>query len=142
MKNKKQKLFLFISIGIYIASLTQKSYCTSGGSCEYFSGLLTIIFGWVGVLMLHLPAMPWLANPILLASWVLFKKKPKLSFILSIVAFFLMLSFLLVDEIIVNDGSTKSKIIFYGLGYWLWVQSAFTMLIRKFFFKNRDGEKK
>ena len=40
-----------------------------------------------------------------------------------------MLSFLLVDEIIVNDGSTKSKVIFYGLGYWMWLFSSFIMLI-------------
>lgn len=135
MKNKK--LFLFISIGVYIISLTQKSYCTSGGTCEYFSGFFNLIFGWVGVFMFHIPAFPWLANPILLASWVLFKKKPKKSFILSIIAFVLMLSFLLVNEIIVNDGSTTSKVVFHGLGYWLWVLSSFIMLVGNLFFKKR-----
>ena len=127
MKNKKT--FLFISFGIYIISLTQKSYCTSGGTCEYFSGLLNLIFGWIGVFMFHLPAFPWIANLILLISWITFNKNTKVSFILSISAFLIMLSFLLVDEIIVNDGSTKSKVIFYGLGYWMWMFSSFIMLI-------------
>jgi hypothetical protein len=129
MKNKSQKLFLFLSIGLYLISLTQKSYCTVGGTCEYFSGLLNLIFGWFGVFTLHIPAFPWLANPLLLGSWIFFRKKPKASFILSGIAFILMLSFLLVDEIIVNDGSTTSKVNFYGLGYWLWLFSSFIMLI-------------
>ena len=133
MKNKK--LFLFISVGVYVISLTQKSYCTSGGTCEYFSGFLNLIFGWFGVFMLHIPAFPWLANPILLASWITFKKKPKLSFILSIVAFVLMLSFLFVNEIIVNDGSTTSIVNFYGLGYWLWVLSSLIMIAGNLIFK-------
>ena len=132
MKNKK--IFLFISIGLYLISLTQKSYCTPG-TCEYFSGLLSLIFGWIGILMLHIPAFPWLANPILLASWVLFKKKPKTSNILSIIAFILMLSFLLVDEIIDNEGGTTAKVISYGLGYWLWVLSSLIMIAGNLIFK-------
>jgi hypothetical protein len=129
MKNKSQKLFLFLSIVLYLISLTQKSYCTVGGTCEYFSGLLNLIFGWFGVFMLHIPTFPWLANPLLLVSWILFRKKPKASFILSIVAFILMLSFLLVDEIITNEAGTKSKVVSYELGYWLWLLSSFIMLI-------------
>jgi hypothetical protein len=129
MKNKSQKLFLFLSIVLYLISLTQKSYCTIASTCEYFSGLLNVIFGWLGVFMLHIPAFPWLANPLLLVSWFLFKKKSKTSFILSGIAFILMLSFLFVDEIIVNDGSTTSIVNFYGLGYWLWLFSSFIMLI-------------
>lgn len=135
-----KKIFIFLSIGLYLISLAQKSYCTSGGNCEYFSGFFNLIFGWVGVFMFHLPAFTWLANPILFASWILFKKKPKKSFILSIIAFVLMLSFLFVDEIVVNDGSTTSKVIFYGLGYWLWVLSSFIILVGNLILKKRTLE--
>ena len=138
MNSKTQKTFLYISIGIYIVSLTQKSYCTPG-SCEYFSGLLSLIFGWIGIFMLHIPAFPWLANPILLASWVLFKKKPKTSLILNSIAFILMLSFLMVDKIADNEAVTTAKVVFYGLGYWLWVLSSFIMLIGNLIFKKREG---
>ncbi|PQJ69249.1 hypothetical protein [Polaribacter butkevichii] len=124
-----KKKILLLSIGIYIISLTQKSYCTSGGTCEYFSGLLNLIFGWIGVFKFHLPAFPWIANLILLISWKTFYKNTNISFILSILTFLTMLSFLFVDEIIVNDGSTKSKVIFYGFGYWMWLVSSFIMLI-------------
>tara|TARA_R110000822_G_scaffold210836_2_gene346502 strand:+ start:470 stop:910 length:441 start_codon:yes stop_codon:yes gene_type:complete len=129
MKTKKQKIFLLLSIGVFIISLTQKSYCTSREVCRYFSGFLDLIFGWFGVFMLYIPTFPWLANPLLLVSWILFRKKPKASFILSIVAFILMLSFLLVDKIITNEAGTKSKVVSYELGYWLWLFSSFIMLI-------------
>jgi hypothetical protein len=127
MKNKKNLLLL--SILVYIISLTQKSYCTSGNTCEYFSGLLNLIFGWIGVFKFHLPTFPWIANLILLISWKTFYNNTKISFILSISAFLFMLSFLFVDEIIVHDGRTKSKVIFYGIGYWMWLLSSFIMLI-------------
>lgn len=132
MKNKKQKMILFLSVGIYIISLTQKSYCTIGGSCEYFSGLLNLIFGWFGVFKLHFSAFPWLANPLLFLSWFLFNQEPKKSLVLNVIVFVLMLSFLFVNKIIVNDGSTYSIVNFYGLGYWLWVLSSFIMLIGNF----------
>ena len=129
MNNIKQKIFLLLSIGVFIISLTQKSFCTSSDVCRYFSGFLSLIFGWLGVFILHIPTFPWLANPLLLVSWFLFKKKSKTSFILSGIAFILMLSFLFVDEIIVNEGSTTSIVNFHGLGYWFWVFSSFIMLI-------------
>ncbi|MFN0728246.1 hypothetical protein [Polaribacter gochangensis] len=128
MNSKKQKIFLIISIAIYIIALTQKSYCSSYGNCDNY-GILSLLFGWLGVFMLHVPAFPWLANPILIIAWSLFKKKPNISFILSVVGFLLMLSFLFVDEIINSEAGTKSKVVFYGLGYWLWVLSSFIMVI-------------
>ncbi|MFC4267982.1 hypothetical protein [Polaribacter marinivivus] len=129
MKNKYQRIILCLSIGLYLISLPQKSFCTVGNTCEYFSGLLHLIFGWFGVFKLHLPAFPWLANPLLFFSWLfLFVKKTKIALVLSGIAFLLMISFLLVDEIIVNDGSTTSIVNFYGFGYWLWVLSSAIIL--------------
>ena len=118
-------------------SLTQKSYCSSFGACDNY-GFLSLIIGWMGVFMLHIPAFPWLANPILLASWILFRKKPKISYTLCIIAFILMLSFLLVDEIISNEAGTTSKVVFYGLGYWLWLLSSFIMIVANIILKKRD----
>ncbi|GEP49954.1 hypothetical protein FNO01nite_06260 [Flavobacterium noncentrifugens] len=36
------------------------------------------------------------------------------------------LSFLYYDGILTNEGGTKSEIVSYGLGYWLWVLSSLT----------------
>ncbi len=140
MKTKKQKIFLFLSIGVFIISLTQKSYCSSYGLCNNY-GFLSLFFGWIGVFMLHIPAFTWLANPLLLGSWVFFRKNSKTSFILSIIAFSLMLSFLLVDEIISNEAGTKSKVVFYGLGYYLWLLSSFIMLIGNYINRSKNKYK-
>lgn len=134
MTNKYLKIILCLSIGLYLISLSQISFCTIGNNCEYFSGLLHLVFGWFGVFKLHLPAFPWLANPLLFFSWLfLFRKKKKIALALSGIAFLLMISFLLVDEIMVNDGSTTSIINFYGLGYWLWVLSSSIILFGNLF---------
>lgn len=53
----------------------------------------------------------------------------KRSFVLSVISLLLMLSFLFVNEIMVNDGSTYSIINFYGLGYWLCILSSFIMVL-------------
>ena len=130
-KTYKNRIVLLISIIIYIISLTQKSYCSSFGFCENL-GIYSLLFGWLGVFMLHIPAFPWLANPILFMVWFLYKKHPNTSLILSLIAFLLMLSFLLVDEIINNEAGTKSEVVFYCAGYWLWLFSSFILLIGNF----------
>jgi hypothetical protein len=126
-----RKLWLLMSIVLFMSSLVFKSYCTATSSCANinFGGLLSLVFGLVGVFMLHFPAFPWLANPLLFVSWITYKKKPKTSLILSILSLLFMLSFLLVDEIISNEAGMKSKVVSYGLGYWLWVMSAIFIII-------------
>ena len=98
--------------------------------------------GWLGVFMLHLPAMVWLANPILILSWVVNKRHKKASLLLSSISLITMLSFLFFDEIILNESGALSRITSYGLGYWLWVSSAFIMVIGNaflFYKKEKEG---
>ena len=126
--NKSKKIILTISIIIYIISLTQEGFCTNiAGHCA--KGFMYLLVGWLGVFMLHSPAMVWLANPILLFSWIRIKKKEKQSLIFSSISLITMLSFLLFDEIILNESGALSRITSYGLGYWLWVSSAFIMVL-------------
>lgn len=139
--NKSKKIILTISIIIYIISLTQEGFCTTAGQCA--KGFLDVLVGWMGVLILHLPAMVWLANPILILSWVVNKRHKKASFIFSVVSLIIMLSFLLFDEIMVNESGALSRITSYGLGYWLWVSSAFIMVIGNaflFYKKKKEGQ--
>ncbi|MCD6543640.1 MAG: hypothetical protein J7K34_03950 [Flavobacteriaceae bacterium] len=134
------KIVYFFSIVFYIVALTQKGFCTTAGQCAI--GIMDLLVGWMGVLMLHPPAMVWLANPTLFAAWVFTKKNQRTSFILSVISLLIMLSFLLFDEIIVNESGASSKITAYGLGYWLWVLSAFIMVIGNgvlYYIKRKDG---
>ncbi|MBD0831591.1 hypothetical protein [Aestuariibaculum sediminum] len=125
---KIKKFLLTVSVVVYLISLSQKTFCTPNG-CGYFAGILNLISGWIGVFMGNFPAFPWLANPLLFLSWYLFKKqKTNWSFLLSVISFILMLSFLLVDEIIHKGGSIVSRVLSYQIGYWLWVLSSLIML--------------
>ena len=142
MKNsfKLIKATIFSSIIFFVTSLTQNSFETIVGPNS--KGIMDLLVGWMGVLMLHPPAMVWLANPTLFAAWAFIKKNQRTSFILSVISLLIMLSFLLFDEIIVNESGASSKITAYGLGYWLWVFSAFTMVIGNafLFYKKKKEE--
>ncbi len=138
--NRLKKIILTTSIIFFVMSLTQNSFETIVGPNS--KGIMDLLVGWMGVLMLHPPAMVWLANPTLFAAWVFTKKNQRTSFILSVISLLIMLSFLLFDEIIVNESGASSKITAYGLGYWLWVLSAFIMVIGNgvlYYIKRKDG---
>lgn len=126
---KKQLLanwILYLSIGIYCFSLTQKCFCTSVNCGEAGEGaalLISGVFGWFSCSAWF----AWLANPALLISLLALKKKPWRSVFASFFALCFSLYFLTVKETIINEAGGVSSIEEYELGYWLWVTSIFTM---------------
>jgi len=136
------KVFLLISIIIFIVSLTQNAYCTSNSiSCGDSPGWLVLSVGILGVVFGG-ACLTWLANPFILLSWIIFKKV-KYSFIFSLLAFIFSGSFLFFDKIISDEAGNYSKIIHYHTGYWLWFSSMIVMLIGNIFrFLNEQGKKK
>ena len=123
--NSLNRMVLIISITFIIASFTQKSYCTTSHCADslavFISGVLGFYLSWAG--------STWLANPLLIVSWITINRKPKLSWITSALAAILSLSFLLFNQIMDNEGGFYSQIMSYKLGYWLWVASSLSMLI-------------
>ena len=104
-----------------LISLTQNAYFTTGMNESVGSfGLVAFLFGWMG---LSGAGVSWLANPLLIISWILLFRNSKVSLILSGLALFFAFSFLGFKEVIVNEGGGKSEIIAYGNGYWLWLSS-------------------
>ena len=137
---KLYKITIYISVIFFIISLTQKSFETIVGPKS--RGVMDFLVGWMGVIMLHPPALVWLANPILILSWVVNKRHKKVSFIFSVASLIIMLSFLLFDKIMVNESGALSKITSIKLGYWLWVSSAFIMVLGNafLFYKKKKKE--
>ena len=91
--------------------------------------------------MLYPIGIVWLANPILLFSWIKSKKNLKLSLVSSILSFILMISFLLFDKVVNNEAGVPETITSIKLGYWIWVFSAFTMVISNtvlYFIKKKE----
>src|SRR5262245_49861927 len=122
---KLKKIFLIISISLFIISLTQKCYCTSS---QCGDSIMLFLLGW-GALISGGAGIALLANPLLISSWILLNKNLKLAMFLSVFATLLSLSFLFFGSIIDNEGGQAHQIISYKPGYWLWTLSNVSMLI-------------
>lgn len=130
-KNNKQIIFFFItSITLYLLSLTQETFCASS-DCSI--GWFTLIIGFFGNIFFmgfhSFAIFTWLANPLLIISWIVLKKNKKLSLTLSILAFLLSFSFLFFNKILVNESGNLSTIKEYKIGYWFWLSSSLIMMI-------------
>ena len=113
-----------LSIAIFAVALTQDGfYLDRVGRNAWAPGWGEFAFGWIS---LFSGTVAWLGNPLLIASWIfLFKKKPGWAAGLAFLALLFMLSFLHDKRIVDSEAGTSSRISGYGLGYWLWLSSAF-----------------
>mgnify|MGYP001599587821 CR=1 FL=1 len=89
---------------------------------------MVAISGWAGLLYGG-AVLTWLANPLLFTSWLLTRKKIRLSILLSLISSSISLSFLFFETIRGSEIEKYTKIISYELGYWLWLASSATMFI-------------
>ncbi|MDR1959786.1 MAG: hypothetical protein LBQ54_12210 [Planctomycetaceae bacterium] len=112
------------SIILFLLSLIQPAFIVKSGGMPF--GFFLLLFGWLGALMGGV-GISWLANPLILVSWVT-AGVPRLSFVLSLLAVLFAASFLMFDEIIINEGGGMGKIIGYYSGYWFWLFSMLVML--------------
>lgn len=109
-------------------SLTQDTFCTDSSCNGNWDGTYVLILGAFG--FFASPAgVTWLANPCILASWILFKKFPKRSFILSLIAIAFSVSFLLFSRVVKDESGDFKQITAYKTGYWLWLSSMAVMAI-------------
>lgn len=121
----REKKLLFISIGLFVLSLPFRCYCT-GDSCTY--SFMALALGGFGMLNGG-AAIAWLANPLLLASWMITKKVNNASLFVSLGAMLMALSFLLFDQVVSNENGGKQSIESVRAGYWIWLLSALVMAI-------------
>jgi len=110
-------------MALFVAALTQDGYYIDGPDPRaWAAGWLLAAFGWLGILA---GVFTWIANPLLVASWICaFQKRKNISMFLSGASVLLMLSFLWRRTIITSEAPTYSRIISYQPGYWLWLGSA------------------
>ncbi len=156
-------LITIIGVTLFIASLTQKCYCL-GDQCG--DSIAALLFGWIGVL-LELgdiatfimeklqgqdtifnskigATLSWLANPLIIISFVTLRFSPKTTVVISILSTLLILSFLLFRHVIANEAGHYNEITSYKMGYYLWLASSLTMLTGSIYLttKMTDNEKK
>ena len=147
MKLLKKHWPLFLSLGLFIASLTQTAFYLS----DSFGVPFALLKGWLGVvvdigtIVQDIKALfyaeglkggwkagatlSWLANPALLFAWIAGSKIPKEGLVLSSISLLLMLSFLAFDEVLADEAGHYRQIQSLALGYWLWVASALVLVV-------------
>lgn len=133
IKLTRSESAIFISITLFILALIQTCYCTDR---DCVSSAYVFIVGPIAMLTGG-AALTWLANPILLISWIKYRSKSKTSLYCSIIATLISLSFLIFNEIIADEAGNFRQIISYRLGYWLWLASCLVMVIGNLF---KEGE--
>lgn len=121
---------VLLSIALFIVSLSQQCYCTTV-SCADSAAVLLI--GWAGVFYGG-AALSWLANPLILISWILTKNESKYAFWTSLLASLFAALFLLFDKIIDNEAGHVNPIVAYLPGYWLWLSSAGVLFAANLYF--------
>ena len=124
--NRKSSTILILTISVSIIllsiALTQDAYYTGKKEDSIGSGgIFAFLLGWMNITA---AGISWLANPALIISYIKHAKgKLKHALYFAIAALVFSLSFLLFNEIIVNESGSKSLITGYGPGYWFWLAS-------------------
>lgn len=124
-KLKITKTSIIVSIVLFIVSLTGDCFCTDRRCLE---SLYVLIGGMIG-LATGGAALTWIANPLLLISWLNIGRNQTLSMYTSLFATLCSVGFLWFDKVIIDEVGHTGVIVSYQYGYWLWVASCVAILI-------------
>jgi hypothetical protein len=116
-----------VSIALFCAALTRTAFFWGRGAQSSGPAGRLLLQGWRG-----LPAgyVEWLANPLLIISWMLALGGVRFhSAVTAWLSVCLMLAFLLRPDLKLPGGHPDATIVSYGPGYWLWLASALLMVI-------------
>ncbi len=134
-----RETLLDLCVGLFVFSLTQKTYCINNDCGEFWSGLSLLFTGWMGIFFGG-AGFCWLANPLIILSWFLLRKNTGVAILLSGIATVCTLTFLSFDSIIADEGGGYKNITGYGLGYWLWMLSSLMTFIGNIIIEIRAGK--
>lgn len=144
MKMRKEilpRILLTTSILLFIFCLGNEGYATERNH-EAMSGIYLLLIGWLGI---GLGGASWLANPLLFVGWItFFSKNSPVSLVCSFAALAFVISFLFVEKVAVSEAPSYSRVAEYGLGYWLWLSSAATLVlgvVLRLFLSSKNSKK-
>lgn len=122
------KYIVLLSIVCFLISLNQAVFFHSPNYREYTKGWEIFVFGWFGILKGNIVSIAWLANPMLIMSWVNFKKN-KITLKYSALSLFFCLFFVIYDFF-------KNEIQFsnYNEGFYFWISSILIMTLGNLYF--------
>jgi len=133
-------MVLLISILLFLFSLFQECYTVNGGDSIGSFGIGALLLGWMNVSETW---FCWLANIFYALSFIaiITSKIKKVALTFSSIAFLLAISFLFLDEVVINEGGSLGQIDGDLLGYWVWIMAIFLIFITSLYeiTENREG---
>lgn len=114
--------FLFLSLLAFVVCLPLPAFTMTGNGYTYSNpSYEKLISGWLGPVI---GVWEWYANPTLLFSWLLLRKKYFAFGAISATASLLVASaFLFRHTMIINEAGHSGTIVSKDIGYWLWILS-------------------
>ena len=120
--------FMGASIVLFLLSLTQTGYHVDGpDEAGWHPSVGLLVVGCLGPFT---GVFAWLANPLLVATWIMMRSRSRRGTALccAVASLGMSLSFLLHEQVMKDEAGHYARITGYGLGYWLWVASIITAL--------------
>jgi hypothetical protein len=111
---------LLVGAGLFFISLLTNAFCTDKSCRPSYEAFLV---GWM-VMLGGGAGVSWLANPLLVASWILLDKNRKTAWLFACLAVIFCLSFLSFERVLENEAGHYGLIKSIGTGYWLWTSSS------------------
>jgi len=113
-----------LTLSLFFTAFTIEESDNSG--LREISSIEALLSGWLGALTLDFASFSWFANPLIVLAIIFFDEQPRMALLLSIIAVFTALSFLLANEIVANEGGGTRTILTVDTGYYLWLSSLIT----------------
>lgn len=130
LKINKPIIYIFVSLIIYIISLTQPAISSNELNDKTLSGIATLVMGGLSVLGGgFFEWIIWLANPLYFLSIIFFIKYRNTAQVLSLLSCILALSFVTWDKVLASESGRLAKIESLDIGYWLWLSSIVILTI-------------
>lgn len=108
------KLLIIAGLVCFSLSLYYVALFTSG---DDLFGIWILLIGWIGIIVFQLS---WFANPLNLLALLLLSTKPKLSLLLTLIAFLFASQSFFFSEIPIGLNQEKIFIQEFGIGFYLW----------------------
>jgi hypothetical protein len=104
-----------LSLTVFALSLGFEAF--SNGH-EAVPGWACLALGWWGLVG---GCYAWLANPLIVFSWVMRAAQQGVSMAAAALAVVFMFSFLGAETVVTNTAGMQDRITHVGIGYWLWL---------------------
>lgn len=108
------KLLIIAGLICFSLSLYSVALFTSG---DDLYGIWVLLIGWMGIFLFQLS---WFANPLNLLALLILSSKPKLSLLLTMIAFLLATQSFFFSEIPTSLNQEKIFMKEFGIGFYLW----------------------